>query len=188
MSEYHDELLDHNYDGIQEYDNPMPAWWKALFVITIIWSVIYVAGIYLGYFGTYGVDLKDGMAELETARQAHAAAQPEIKVDDALFTARLEDKDALAVGQKVYTANCAACHGDKGQGMIGPNLTDQYWLHGAKNTEVYTTIANGVLDKGMPAWGAVISQQEAINVTAYLFTLRGTNPEGAKAPQGEKVE
>jgi len=188
MSDYHDELLDHNYDGIQEYDNPMPAWWKAIFLICVIWAGVYVAAITLGYVGTYGVDLKEGVSELERVRQEHAAKQPPINVDEALFTTTIADGAKIALGASVYNANCSACHGDKGQGIIGPNLTDEYWLHGDQPLQMYQIVAKGYVANGMPAWEAILSPDEVVNVTAFVHTLKGTKPEGAKPPQGEKVK
>ena len=188
MSEYNDDILDHNYDGIQEYDNPMPGWWKAIFVISIVWSGVYVAGISLGYFGTYGTDLRESMSQLEQLRQSYAAKKPPVVVDQAMLLKALDDPEQVLAGSSTYANVCAACHGDKGQGLIGPNLTDDFWLHGGQHTDVYKVISKGVEANGMPPWEAILTPEEMVAVTAYLGSLRGTNPEGAKPPQGEKLD
>ncbi|MGM0558102.1 MAG: cbb3-type cytochrome c oxidase N-terminal domain-containing protein [Myxococcota bacterium] len=185
--EYPDILLDHNYDGIREYDNPMPGWWKWIFVVTVIWSVIYVAGIMLGYVHSYEDDLAAGQAEIQARKAEHQAEQPE--VDTALLEKTAESEDALATGEAIFKTSCATCHGKKGEGLIGPNLTDRYYIHGGSPMDIYETLINGVPDKGMPArGGAAISDEELLAVTAYVVKLPETDPEGGKEPEGELFE
>ena len=185
--EYPDILLDHNYDGIQEYDNPMPGWWKWIFWVTVVWSVIYVAGILLGYVPDYEEQLAAGQAEIQQRKAEAKAATPE--VDQAMIEKAIANEDALATGEAVFKTSCATCHGKKGEGLIGPNLTDKYWIHGGSLMAVYKTVEEGVPDKGMPArGGAAISQDELVAVIAYVDTLRGTDPAGAKKPEGEPYE
>jgi cytochrome c oxidase cbb3-type subunit 3 len=185
--EYPDILLDHNYDGIQEYDNPMPGWWKWIFVVTVIWSFIYVFGIMLGYVPSYEEKLAAGQAEIQ-ARQAEAkAAAPE--VDAELLKATQGDAEKMATAEAIFKTSCATCHGKKGEGLIGPNLTDNYWLHGGKLMDIYGVLINGVPDKGMPArGGAAMSDEELIAVVAYVGTLPETDVEGGKEPEGELYE
>ncbi|QDG53680.1 c-type cytochrome [Persicimonas caeni] len=184
--QYADELLDHNYDGIQEYDNPMPGWWKAIFYITIVWAAVYFVGINMGYIPTYQDDLERGQAELQAMRDKHQQEAP--AVDAAMLAQAVEDEAMLADGKAAFMTNCASCHGQKGEGLIGPNLTDKYWLHGGELTDIHKVVKDGVTAKGMPAWGNILTQDEVVGVVAYIETIKGTNPPNAKEPQGEPVE
>lgn len=100
----------------------------------------------------------------------------------------LKDKRALAEGRSVYTSKCATCHGQSGEGNIGPNLTDDYWIHGGKAEQIANTVYNGVKEKGMIAWGALLNKKEILSVSAYVRSLRGRTPPNAKTPQGTKEE
>ncbi len=182
-SEYADELLDHEYDGIREYDNPMPGWWKWIFVGTVIWAAIYFVGINMGFLPTYQDDLAQGEAELEKMRNAAAVNAP--KVDAALLAKVAKDTKAVAAGHEIFEAKCSPCHGKQAQGIVGPNLTDKYWLHGGKLTDIYHTVKTGVTDKGMPTWGGVLKDKELLDVVAFVHSVRGSNPPNPKAPQGK---
>ena len=186
MSEYKDEILNHSYDGIQEYDNPMPAWWKNIFYLTIAWSGVYLVGLGFGYVWDYERDLREGQKELVAMRQAYEAAQPPVVISEEMLAGALGDEEKLALGKQAFGMNCAACHGDKGEGLIGPNLTDNHWLYGAKLTEIHSVVANGK-PNGMPPWGKVLSPDEMVGVIAYIDALHGTDPPNAKAPQGDEV-
>lgn len=179
-----DKLLDHTYDGIQEYDNPMPRWWLLTFAATIIFSVIYVINI-----GPVGNG--DGrIADYENSLKAHAAAHPAPsggEMSGEQLLALSTNKEALHEGQETYTAYCASCHRPDGGGLIGPNLADAYWLHGGAITDIYRTVSNGVLDKGMPPWGKTLKPDQLAEVVAYVQSLKGSNPANPKAPQGTPV-
>ncbi len=186
MSDYEDKILgDHSYDGIQEYDNPMPGWWKALFLATIIWSVIYFFGIQLGVLPRYDDDLKQETLALNKVRTAYEAAQPPMEITDAVLLAALGDEAMIAQGQKDYATFCAECHASRGEGKIGPNLTDKYWLYGATPHDLLTSIRDG-RPNGMPGWGSVLLPQQLVSMVAYLDTMRGQDLPG-KEPQGEPV-
>ncbi|MFP4598208.1 MAG: cbb3-type cytochrome c oxidase N-terminal domain-containing protein [Persicimonas sp.] len=185
-SKYADELLDHDYDGIQEYDNPMPGWWKWLFYITIMWSAIYLVGINMGYLPSYEDDLADGQAELQVMRDQHQQESP--GVDDTLLAEAADDSGKVDQGAQVYSTNCASCHGQNGEGLIGPNLTDEYWIHGGSLPDVYSVVKGGVTENGMPAWEGPLSQDEMVAVVAYVDSIRGSDPAGAKEPEGEPYE
>lgn len=178
-----DRLLDHEYDGIQEYDNPMPRWWVNIFWATIIFSVLYAINV-----GPIGSG-PGRIAQYEAAVAAAAARQPQGggAVEAAQLAALAADPQALALGKAAYDKNCAACHRPDGGGLIGPNLTDDHWLHGGSLADVYRSVSEGVLDKGMPAWSKILKPDELAAVTAYVASLRGSNPADAKAPQGELV-
>jgi cytochrome c oxidase cbb3-type subunit 3 len=175
-----DKILEHEYDGIQEYDNPMPRWWLMTFAGTIIFSVIYYFNI-----GPVG-NGKGRIADYEDDMKAFAAAHPapHAEVTLAELQAVVKDHEAVEHGKETFTTNCVACHGVGGGGIIGPNLTDKYWIHGAALTDIYKTVNEGVLEKGMPAWGKTLKPEQVRNVVAYVTTLQGTSPANPKAPQG----
>lgn len=185
-NDQHDpKILDHEYDGIQEFDNPMPRWWVYIFWASIIYSVIY-----LFLPGDMGAGAKkDEMYAKEMA--AYAAAHPKPAVaagpDVAALTALLADEEALEEGGEVYTKYCVACHAPGGAGMIGPNLADDSFLHGGSIDSVYLVVSAGVLAKGMPAWGSMLKPEELSHVVAYVKSLQGTSPANPKAPEGVKV-
>jgi cytochrome c oxidase cbb3-type subunit III len=182
-----DHLLEHNYDGIQEYDNPMPRWWVYIFWVTIVFSVLYwlnVPGVGngKGRIANYNRD----MAVAAAAAAHREAAQPASASPEQL-TALTKDAPALALGKQAFGQNCAACHRLDAGGQIGPNLTDDYWIHGAAIEQIRKTVSDGVLEKGMPPWGKVLKPAQLDAVVAYVFTLRGTNPPNPKAAQGDLV-
>jgi mono/diheme cytochrome c family protein len=115
-----------------------------------------------------------------------AAAEPEKEPE--IIIEPLTDQASLASGEAIYIANCATCHGKQGEGGIGPNMTDDYFIHGFTVNEYLSVLKNGVAAKGMIAWRGILKEEQMLEVTSYLFTLRGTNPPNAKAPQGEKVD
>ncbi len=176
-------LLDHEYDGIHEYDNPMPRWWLWIFYATIVYSVLY-------WLNVPGIGIGEGrMARYEadlTAAEARAAAlvadTPGMTEGTLLALAR--DDEAIASGRATYGQMCASCHGPDGGGVIGPNLTDDAWIHGGTPLEIHHTVVEGVLEKGMPAWGRMLAPSDLNAVVAYVITLRGTTPAAPKAPEG----
>ena len=174
-----DRLIDHSYDGIQEYDNPMPRWWVTTFWATIVFSIAYylIPGLGLG---------KGRMAEYETDMAAFRAAHPSNggAGDVKLLMAAAGKPSEVRQGRILFTAKCAACHAADGGGVIGPNLADAAWLHGGTIDSIYATVNNGVLAKGMPAWGKLLKADELEEVVAYVWTLGGTSPAKPKEPQG----
>jgi len=178
-----DRLLEHSYDGIQEYDNPMPAWWVTTFWLTIIFSVFYYinpgdTGKGKGWEAEYAVD----MAAFRKAHPENVGGG-----NAAMLLAAVAKPDAVAEGRNVFAGKCAACHAADGGGSIGPNLTDDNWLHGGTIEALYATVNNGVLAKGMPAWGKLLKPDEMTEVVAYVWTLHGTTPAKPRAPEGEVV-
>lgn len=179
-----DRILEHEYDGIQEYDNPMPRWWLLTFAGTVIFSVIYYFNV--GPVGNGKGRIADYEADMKAFAAAHPAPSggPSVEKLMALVT----NADAVHEGKEVFAKNCVSCHRADGGGLIGPNLTDNSWIHGASIDSVYTTVSKGVLDKGMPAWGMVLKNDDVERVVAYIETLRGTKPVNPKAPQGVPSE
>ncbi|MBI2406930.1 MAG: c-type cytochrome [Gemmatimonadetes bacterium] len=175
-----DHLLEHSYDGIQEYDNPLPTWWKWVFYATIL-----VVPIYL--WDPMGIGVGPGKVKAyEEQMAAFNAAHPKSAgtyTDDQLV-AFAKDPAKVEAGKVVFTSYCAACHRPDGGGMIGPNLTDDFWIHGGKPTDIMKTVVDGVLAKGMPNWGKVLKPDQIEGAVAYVQTLHGTNPPNPKEPQG----
>ena len=184
MSKVEDQLTGHDYDGIQEFDNPLPGWWKSLFILTIIWAAIYFPYYIMGYGDN---QLEEYQAEMTAAAAAIAALPKKEEAADDLAAAA-KDPARIAAGKATYVKLCQACHAPGGAGLVGPNLTDDYWLHGGTMKEIVHLISVGVPEKGMLAWKAQLSRDEIISAAAYIKSLRGTNPANPKAPQGEKVE
>ena len=177
----------HEYDDIQEYDNQLPNWWLATFFGTVIFACVY----WFGYHTFQSADLPN--AEFAKVVAAQRAAEAErIKqagtIDDSSLTLLSKDAATVAKGADVFKTNCAVCHKADGSGNIGPNLTDNAWIHGGKPTDIYKTVNEGVLTKGMPAWGGQLGVDKTQSVSAYLLTLKNTNVAGGKAPQGNVEE
>lgn len=182
---YEDNVLEHCYDGIEEYDNPLPAWWVNIFWATFVFAILY----YFHYhISGQGASVQEAYAEEVAAFEAEQAKRAMKDTVSEESLARLAaNTGAVAAGREVYQARCQACHADGGQGLIGPNLTDAYWLHG-KGTlmDIYGVVRDGAPAKGMPAWGRQLSPTELRQVVAFAGTLRGAELAG-KAPEGEKV-
>ena len=177
-----DELLDHDYDGIHEFDNDLPPWWKYGFAFTIVFAA--------GYLFYYHVAKKGQLQGAEYAAEMRQAALfVPVGSDDPNQLTTYQPLTALAdinSGKSVFTTNCAPCHGTSAEGKVGPNLTDEFWLHGGELNHVYKTIKFGVNGKGMVAWKGKLSGKQILQVTSYVLSLQGTKPANAKPPQGEK--
>ena len=167
----------HEYDGIEEADNDLPRWWLFIFYASVAFAVFYWF-----YYHEYGAGL---MPEEEYAAAMLERAGDEVSTE--LLTMLAEDEEAVSEGQKLFQANCVACHGASGEGQIGPNLTDPYWIHGGDPMSIYGVIDVGVLDKGMPPWAGPLGPVGMKNVTAYVLSIRDDDLPG-KEPQGERWE
>lgn len=179
-------------DGIQEYDNPLPDWFVNMFYACILFAFLYM-GYYTGQgwalakASGQGQALSSSAAEYLTAvrleEKAEGASHPK-EAAGAELAEFLRAPATIAGGEAVFKANCLACHGAQGQGVVGPNLTDAYWLHGGKPEAVLASITHGYPDKGMPAWKPVLGAQKVALAAAYVLSLRGHTVSGGKAPQG----
>jgi cytochrome c oxidase cbb3-type subunit 3 len=176
-----DILLDHSYDGIRELDNYLPPWWKWLFYGTVVWAVIYLIVYHVA--GLLPLSNEEYMAEVEEVQKIRAS-QEIVQIDENTleFTA---EADLINKGKEVFISNCASCHRNDGGGSVGPNLTDEYWLHGGSVRNIYATIKNGVPEKGMISWAPILKPEEIRDAAFYIMSIQGTNPPGSKAPQGE---
>ncbi len=163
--------------------------WIWIFILTVVFSIVYVLGINVfGFVNTYGQDLNESLADLEEIRAEYAAAQPAFSVDEATLAAFINDPAKVEAGKANYDAQCAACHGPQGQGLIGPNLTDSYWVLGGQSTDIYSVISKGSLQKGMPPWEGMFTEEQRAELVAFVLSLEGTNPPNPKDPEGELVE
>ena len=178
-----DVLLDHNYDGIRELDNALPPWWKYGFYITICVAFVYLLNFHVLGYGK-NPD-QEYVAEMEQAKIAQEAydMQNKDKIDESKVP--MADAAGIKAGQEMFEANCVACHVKGGGGNVGPNLTDDYWLHKGSLNDIYKSIKNGYPDKGMQAWSVKFNPKEISYLASYIKSIRGTNPPNAKAPQGE---
>ena len=174
-------IMDHEYDGIQEYDNPMPRWWLLLFLVTIILVPVY-------YFAPGDIGAGAKKTEVyDREMAAFAAAHPNqggVNVTPEQMAAIVADKAEVEKGKALFSTNCVSCHRADGGGLIGPNLTDDFWIHGSSPVEIHTTIDQGVLAKGMPQWGKLLKPEQINSLSAYVVSLHGTNPANPKAPDG----
>lgn len=180
-------LLDHNYDGIEEFDYPLPHWWTMIFVITSIFGVFYFYYYQIAGGPTLQEEHEAKMAKINEARAEYAKDANNF---DLVVYNNLKDADPkLMNGLAVYEENCLSCHEENGKGDIGPNLTDPYWLN-VKSTDpetLYKFVVVGYEDNGMPAWGEMLSKDELYQVIAYVLSLKDTNVPDGKEPQGEKL-
>lgn len=177
-----DELREHSYDGIQEYDNDLPRWWVWLFVITVALAVVYP---FIYDFGPAAFDSETIDGEMAAMRAARQSPGPSSATTDSVgLLALARSEPALLEGKQIYATRCMPCHGDQGQGIVGPNLTDDHWIHGGTIADVQRVVVEGVPDKGMLAWRDQLSPQQIDSVVAFVWSLHGSNPPNPKAPQG----
>lgn len=177
--------LGHSYDGIQEYDNPMPGWWKFVFLVTAIFAVPYMF-----YYHNGSTD-RTIHASYSDAVAANMRLQfdeiGELTADQATVMKYIDDDKWLAVGQSVFTTHCISCHGDAGQGKVGFNLTDDNWKNVKHAGDIAKVVIEGANNKSMPAWQSRLHPNEIVLVSSYVASLRGSNPPGAMVPKpGEK--
>ena len=169
----------HEYDGIREADNFLPRWWLWTLHGAVVFSLAY-------WFYFHTAEVGDSpQVKYVAALEARAAQQGTVSPE--FLESLAQNADVLAEGKALYAANCAVCHHETGSGGIGPNLTDAYWLHGGDTASIYHVIAEGISDKGMPAWGATLGPKATQRVTAYVLSLRGKNLPG-KEPQGVRAD
>lgn len=180
-----DIMIDHPHDGIFELDNRLPPWWVSMFYITIVFAFGYMAYYHYIYpEKTQLAEYKEAVKKGEILKAEVAERQANLVNENTV--AALTDAASLDLGKGIFIGKCAACHGTKGEGGVGPNMTDEFWLHGGGIKNVFKTIVHGVPDKGMIAWQGQLSPSEIQSVSSYILTLEGTNPPNPKAPQGEK--
>jgi cytochrome c oxidase cbb3-type subunit 3 len=178
MNDSHEPLLlDHEADGIRELDNKLPRWWVWLFYATIGFSAAYL--LYYHVLDAGDLMIAEYEKERQQGEQIKAAALAKFEAGlDALVPST--DEAVLAQGRQVYATLCAPCHRPDGGGLVGPNLTDDYWIHGPQFADNVKVIWNGVPEKGMVTWKGVLKPSEILAVASYIYTLRGTHPPNPK--------
>jgi cytochrome c oxidase cbb3-type subunit 3 len=180
-------MTDHEYDGIIELDNNLPPWWKMLFNLCILFAAVYI-GYY--HFSDAGESQEEeyiaSMEQAEAEVQAYMAQRA--NAIDELNVIAVSEESELAKGKQIFEVSCAACHGKEGQGGVGPNMTDNYWIHGGDVKDVFKTIKYGVPAKGMIPWKSQLTPAQMQQVASYILTLVGTEPPNPKEPQGELYE
>ena len=185
-SEYQpDQLLDHEYDGIQEYDNRLPNWW----LYTLYGAIVFGVGYWIVFhtFQTVPLPVERYEEEMQLAAEAQLERIEGQDLSNETFSVLLSVPKRVEAGKLVFTQFCVVCHLEQGQGSVGPNLTDAYWVHGASPLEIHKTVTDGVPEKGMAAWGSLLGPTKVQDVVTYVLTLKDTNIPG-KAPEGELVQ
>ncbi|MBW6482737.1 MAG: c-type cytochrome [Vicingaceae bacterium] len=182
-----DNALDHDYDGIIELDNALPPWWLYMFYGTIIFAIFYT----INFFGMGAYKQQDELKEqyaiaqksIEKYQKEHGSSVDENSV------VLVAEAEKLADGKIIYEKNCVACHAANGGGGVGPNFTDDYWIHGNSINDVFKTIKYGVPEKGMIPWESQLNPNQIQNVASFILTeFKNKNVEGGKEPQGDKIE
>lgn len=176
-------MTDHDYDGIRELDNSLPPWWKYGFYVTIVVAIIYMGYYHMG--GSGPSSLKEYQNQMDQAAMEIAAYQATQK--DAVNEKNvvlLDNQSDIQAGAATFQSLCVACHGTMAEGKVGPNLTDDYWKNGGDIKDLFKTIKYGVKGTGMKSWKTDISASQIAQVASYILSLKGSNPPGAKAPEG----
>jgi cytochrome c oxidase cbb3-type subunit 3 len=177
-------MTDHEYDGIRELDNNLPPWWKYGFYLTIIISIVYLFDYHVSRSSPLQLaEYEKELADAAIAKEEYLKTVAD-KVDENSVTMLIAEND-INNGKTIYKANCVACHGQAGEGGVGPNLTDDYWIHGGGVKNIFKTIKYGVPAKGMIAWQAQLKPVEMQQVSSFIMSLKGTKPAGGKEPQGD---
>ena len=176
-------ISDHEYDGIRELDNDMPSWWKWLFIVSIAVAIIYLVRLWV-FRADDLIQKKEYEQEMVDAK-ANAPADQGATIEMKLLT----DGVSLASGKETWTKTCAVCHLVDGGGLVGPNMTDNYWLHGNRVEDLFHILEVGVIEKGMISYKEQLSPKQRLDVVSYILAeLVGTTPATPKAPQGELYE
>jgi len=172
-----DDLLDHDYDGIKEFDNPLPKWWVYLFYGCIVFAIVYVPYY---HFGPGELPREQWALEMNDWWENHP---PPVLASDPELEAMAAEPNFVAAGQSIYAIRCVACHLADGGGLVGPNLTDDFTIYGQARDQLVGVVFHGT-PNGMQAWKDQLSLTQIYQVSAYVYTLRGTTPAKPKAPEG----
>ena len=185
MAQFEDKVL-HELDGIKEYDNPMPGWLMAIWWGSLIFSAAYLVFYALSFGeGTMEAEFRGDTQAALTQTQAYYDAHPITPPTPATLLAGAKDPAILDIGRARFTKTCAACHGENAQGLIGPNLTDDRWIHGGNVEQVFQTIVKGWPAKGMPPWGRALKPEEIAALVSYVRSVQGSNPANPKPAEGD---
>jgi cytochrome c oxidase cbb3-type subunit 3 len=176
-------MLDHDYDGIRELDSKIPPWFAWLFILTIIFAAYYMIDYHI--IGSGQVQYEEYAQEVKMASlEREALIKSGAFINEETVTL-LSDASDLEKGKAVFDQNCIACHASDGGGIVGPNLTDEYWIHGGGIKNVFKVIKYGVVEKGMISWQTQLNPNQMQEVASYVLSLQGTTPAAPKQPEGE---
>lgn len=178
-----DIMLDHDYDGIRELDNDLPPWWKYGFYLTIMVAVVYLIHYHVAHTGA--LQLTEYNTEVEKGKQEVAEFMKNAANNVDESSVKMLEGTDIENGKQLFISTCAACHGKFGEGGVGPNLTDAYWVHGGSIRDIFKTIKYGWPDKGMKSWKEDLSPVQIAQISSFVKTIIGTNPPNGKAPQGD---
>jgi len=176
-------MMDHDYDGIRELDSKIPPWFSWLFILTIIFAIYYMLQYHV--FGSGQVMQEEYNEEINKASVEKEALMKSGALVNEETVKLLTDAADLQKGNEIFEANCIACHASDGGGIVGPNLTDKYWIHGGGIHNVFKTIKYGVVEKGMISWQTQLNANQMQDVASYVLSLQGTKPAAPKSPEGE---
>lgn len=180
------QLLDHVYDGIREYDNPLPGWWSWFFIGTIVFSAGYGFWYHLGGPGKSEHEVYAAEVAAYEKKRVEREASDMASVSEGSLASAAGNADMLKRGRELFVTTCASCHKEDGSGLIGPNLTDGFQKHGATRLDIYKTISNGVAGTAMVPWSAQLKPADLVAATAFVVTLRD-RPVAGKEPEGPAV-
>jgi len=187
MADYEDKVL-HEMDGIREYDNPMPAWLMAIWWGALIFSAVYIAFYALSFGeGSMEAEYRGEAQQAITAVDAYFAEHPLVPPSPSELLSGARDPAVLETGRARFARPCASCHGEQAQGLIGPNLTDDRWIHGGTVEQIFQSVAKGWPAKGMPPWGRALKPEELSALVSYVRSLQGSGPPNARPPEGDPV-
>ncbi len=182
----HEHLMDHEYDGIREYDNPTPGWWHLIFLGSVVFSVFYYA---YWEFSPLASSPEQAWAARQNAEtQRLFAGIGEVTADDAGVRMLMRDEKLMNYAQGMYVGNCAQCHAKDGGGINGSNLTDDSYKNVKTLGDLVTVITNGAANGAMPAWRNNFTEKERVLLAAYVARLRGTTPANARQAEGERID
>jgi cytochrome c oxidase cbb3-type subunit 3 len=184
IEEEADIMLDHEYDGIRELDNNLPPWWKYGFYVTIVFACVYL--VHYHVFKTGRLQVEEYNAEMHQAKiDLDAYMKKAANLVNENNVTLLTDGASISEGKSIFQQNCSTCHGKAGEGGVGPNLTDDYWLHGGNIGSIFATVKYGYPEKGMKSWQQDLGARQIHVVASFIKSIHGTNPPHAKAKQGE---
>jgi cytochrome c oxidase cbb3-type subunit 3 len=187
MAKYEDKVL-HELDGIKEYDNPMPGWLMAIWWGSLMFAAAYLVFHALSFGeGTWEAEYRAERQEALSLVQAHFDANPIVPPSPMELLAGATNPAVLDTGAARFERSCASCHGPQAQGLIGPNLTDDRWLHGGSVEQIFQTVAKGWPSKGMPPWGRAVRPEELAALVSYVRSLQGSMPPNPRPAEGDPV-
>lgn len=178
-------LMNHEYDGIREFDNPTPGWWHALFLGSVVFAVGYTAWYHAS---PLSASVWDKWRKAEVAEFARIFGEiGDLEPDQPTIVKMMGDERMMAVAQGIFQGNCAACHAKDGGGINGVNLTDDNYKNVKVLPDVFGVITRGAANGAMPAWENMVSKNERVILAAYVAGLRGTSPAAPRPAEGDVI-